>query len=119
MWAGSYMVLAPFFNPVYLAEVSATLNIITKGKFILGLAAGYRDKEFEVFNIKKINRHRRLREIVEIIRLLHSRNNVEYNGRYYQLKDVTIAPKPICEVPIWIGADTEKAVSLIPEFADV
>jgi alkanesulfonate monooxygenase SsuD/methylene tetrahydromethanopterin reductase-like flavin-dependent oxidoreductase (luciferase family) len=119
MVAGTYMCLAPFYNPVYLAEVSATLDVITNGKFILGLAAGYRDKEFEIFGIKKKNRHARLKEIVEILNKLFRENEVSYEGKYYKINKVQLSHKPLGNIPIWIGADTEGAISKIPEFADV
>ena len=70
MWVGTNLVLLPLHNPVGLAEVGAFLDVITGGRFLLGVGLGYRAEEFAVFGVSMAERVSRLVEGVEIIRRL-------------------------------------------------
>ncbi len=65
MWLGTNLVLLPLHNPVELAEVGAFLDMITGGRFLLGVGLGYRAEEFAVFGVSMAERVSRLVEGVE------------------------------------------------------
>ncbi|MDP6559514.1 MAG: LLM class flavin-dependent oxidoreductase [Candidatus Binatia bacterium] len=69
MYLGTAIFLRPLHHPVYVAEQTATLEILSGGKFLFGVGQGYRDGEFQSFGVEKRQRRERLAEGVQIIRM--------------------------------------------------
>jgi len=120
LYTGSAIFLLPLHHPLAIAEQTATLDIVSGGKFLFGVGQGYRDLEFESFGIRKKDRSRRMIEGVELIRKLWTEDDVEFQGEFFSIKAATIAPKPIRigGPPILAGADILKTVERVPSFAD-
>jgi alkanesulfonate monooxygenase SsuD/methylene tetrahydromethanopterin reductase-like flavin-dependent oxidoreductase (luciferase family) len=112
MTMGTAVFLLSMHNPVEAAELTATLDIITGGKFVFGVGQGYRDVEFDAFGIPKGSRGKRMEEAVTVIRRLWAEENVTWEGEHFHLKGVTINPKPVQHPgpPIWVGGDTLRSV---------
>src|SRR5579864_3168088 len=108
---GTFVLLMPLHHPLHVAEQAVTLDVLSNGRFDLGLGQGYRPQEFEGFNISRAERASRLREGVEIIRRVLSEDNVSYEGKHFTVRNVTLYPKPVQKphIPIWIGARSRKA----------
>ena len=81
------------------------LDIMSDGRFILGAAIGYRPDDFDLFHVALRNRGARLEEQVKLLHLLWSEDNVDFNGRFFQLSGATVEPKPLTPggPPIWLG----------------
>lgn len=120
MTLGTSSLLLSLLHPVDVAEQVANIDILCGGKFILGVSLGYREKEFQAFNVLKKERVGRLVEGVEIIRRLWTRDNVSFRGRHFNLNGVSINPKPLQRngPKIWVGADTEPGASRAGEIGD-
>ncbi len=120
MILGTSSLLLSLLNPVDVAEQAANIDILCGGKFILGVSIGYREKEFQAFNLSKGHRVGRLTEGVEIIRRLWTRDRVSFTGRYFNLDDVSINPKPLQRTgpEIWVGGDTEPGTFRAGEIGD-
>ncbi len=116
----STLVLLPYHNPVRIAELGATLDVLTGGQFRLGVGLGYRQKEYDVFGIERKDAPGRLTEGVEIIKRLWTEPSVDFDGEYFQLEDVSIRPQPIQDPrpPIWVGASNESSVRRGARIAD-
>ena len=112
MQLAATVILAPLHNPVDLAESIATLDAITGGRFIFGVGLGYREEEFRAFGIKRAERVPRLLESLEIIKRLWTEDQVEYQGRFYQVPLVTpsFRPTQVPHPPIWMAANHDGAV---------
>ena len=112
MTIGTAIYLLSLHNPVEAAELSATLDVITGGKFAFGVGQGYREVEFASFGIPRNDRGGRLDEAVAMIRRLWTEDNVDWQGDHFNLPGVTINPKPIQQPgpPIWVGGDTLRSV---------
>jgi alkanesulfonate monooxygenase SsuD/methylene tetrahydromethanopterin reductase-like flavin-dependent oxidoreductase (luciferase family) len=108
---GTFVLLMPLHHPLHVAENAATIDVLSNGRFDLGLGQGYVPSEFSGFNIPREERSRRLREGVEIVRRLFTEDHVTYEGKSYTVRDVTLYPKPVQRPypPIWIGARSRKA----------
>ena len=108
---GTFVLLMPLHNPLHVAEDAATIDVLSNGRFDLGLGQGYVPREFTGFNIPRGERSRRLREGVEIVRRLFTENNVTFEGKSYTVRDATLFPKPVQQPhpPIWIGARSRSA----------
>jgi alkanesulfonate monooxygenase SsuD/methylene tetrahydromethanopterin reductase-like flavin-dependent oxidoreductase (luciferase family) len=117
---GTNLILLPLHNPVEIAEIGAFMDILTGGKFLLGIGLGYRAEEFAIFGVPMAERVSRLSESVEIIRRLWTEDHVTHNGRHWQFADVSIRPRPLQtpRPPILIGAQVDAAIVRAAKISD-
>jgi alkanesulfonate monooxygenase SsuD/methylene tetrahydromethanopterin reductase-like flavin-dependent oxidoreductase (luciferase family) len=120
MWIGTNVTLLPLHNPVEIAEVAAFLDVITGGRFLLGVGLGYRPEEYEMYRVPMAERTSRLVEGVEIIKKLWSQERVTHRGRHWQLTDAAIAPRPLQKPrpPIIVGAQVEASIKRAAQIGD-
>jgi len=113
-------------NPALLAKMAATIDQISNGRLILGIGAGWYEREHEAFGwefpgVKE--RCDRLDEAVELIKTLFTaKGPVDYNGRYYKLDRAYFSPPCIQKphVPIMIGGNGEKrTLRTLARFGDI
>jgi alkanesulfonate monooxygenase SsuD/methylene tetrahydromethanopterin reductase-like flavin-dependent oxidoreductase (luciferase family) len=117
---GTNIMLLPLHNPVEAAEIGAFLDVITGGKFVLGVGLGYREEEFAVFGVPMKERVSRMSEGIEIIRRLWSEDVVTHRGRHWQLENVAIRPRPAQRPrpPILIAAQVDASIKRAAEISD-
>jgi alkanesulfonate monooxygenase SsuD/methylene tetrahydromethanopterin reductase-like flavin-dependent oxidoreductase (luciferase family) len=120
MELGTNVILLPLHNPMEVAEITAFLDVITGGKFQLGVGLGYRPEEFDMFGVPIKQRVSRLSEGVEIIRRLWTEDNVTHDGRHWQFENMTISPQPANKPrpPLLIGAQADAAVERAARISD-
>ncbi|HXZ87111.1 MAG TPA: LLM class flavin-dependent oxidoreductase [Candidatus Binataceae bacterium] len=108
---GTFVLLMPLHNPLHVAEDAATVDVLSNGRFDLGLGQGYVPREFSGFNVPREERSRRLREGVEVVRRAFTEENFTFEGRCYTVRDATLYPRPVQQPhpPIWIGARSRPA----------
>ncbi len=99
---GTDIVVLPFYHPVRVAEDMSMLDLISGGRAIFGAAIGYRPPEFELYDINLEDRGARYVEMLKIIRALWTEDQVEYKGRFFNIKGC-IEPRPAHPIPIWLG----------------
>jgi alkanesulfonate monooxygenase SsuD/methylene tetrahydromethanopterin reductase-like flavin-dependent oxidoreductase (luciferase family) len=78
--------------------MAAQVDIISRGRLLLGLGAGWQENEHEAYGIPfhtMRERLERLDEACEVIRSLWTRRRSDFKGRYYQLSDAPLDPKPV------------------------
>ena len=101
-------------NPALMAKMAATVDVVSHGRVMLGIGAGWNIREHEAYGWEFPSlreRSDRLEEACELIRMLfHSDGRVNFQGHYYKLKEAPFAPrgggdKPI---PIMVGGTGEK-----------
>ena len=109
-------------NPALLAKLAVTVDHLSNGRLEFGIGAAWAEIEHQMYGIEGLE-HRvgRLRESLEAIRSLWTRERTTLNGRYYHLKDAIGNPKPIQKPhpPIWIGAGGDQMLTVVARFADV
>ncbi|WP_334149094.1 dimethylsulfone monooxygenase SfnG [Hyphomicrobium sp.] len=91
-------VLPGIFHPGSLAKHGATADQIFNGRWSLHVASGWYRKEFDALGVSwppHDERYARSQEFVEILRGAWSRDNFSYSGKYWQIKDYTLKPKPL------------------------
>jgi alkanesulfonate monooxygenase SsuD/methylene tetrahydromethanopterin reductase-like flavin-dependent oxidoreductase (luciferase family) len=117
---GTNIVLLPLHNPMELAEIGAFLDVITGGRFHLGVGLGYRPEEFAMFSVPMAERVGRLVEGVEIIKRLWSEDRVTHKGRHWQLEGMTIRPRPAQRPrpPVMVAAHVDAAVERAGRIGD-
>ncbi len=100
LWIGTNVTLLPLHNPVELAEAGAFLDVITGGKFLLGVGLGYRPEEYQIFGVPMSERVSRFTEAVEIIRRLWSEDRVTHSGRHWEIQQCyNCTPPPAGAAP--------------------
>jgi probable F420-dependent oxidoreductase len=120
LYLGTSIFLLPLHNPVAVAEEVATLDILSGGRFLFGVGQGYREVEFRSFGVDRHSRRQLLVEAVQVVRRLWTEDEVSFEGRFFKLDRVSMAPKPIQRPgpPILVGADTLPSVARTPEIGD-
>jgi alkanesulfonate monooxygenase SsuD/methylene tetrahydromethanopterin reductase-like flavin-dependent oxidoreductase (luciferase family) len=105
---------------VHVAEDAATLDVLSGGRYVLGIGVGYRDAEFETFNVPLNERALRMNESIEIMRRLWSESRITYNGRIFRIDDLGIGLKPQRKggPPIWLAAVVDAAVRRAAQLGD-
>jgi probable F420-dependent oxidoreductase len=106
---GTMVLVLPLRNPAYFAKEWATLDLLSGGRSILGVGVGWHEEEFGLMGIPHKERGRRMDEMLELVTALWAGDNVTYAGKYYQVKNLTIDPKPAQKPhpPIWIGGGSQ------------
>ena len=110
----SSIVLVPFYHPTVLAKLTTTLDIASGGRLTLGIGVGGEyPVEFEAAGLKVNQRGRRSNECLEVLRKLWTEEHVAYQGRHFQLNDVTILPKPTQQPhpPVWVSGRRDAAMT--------
>jgi len=114
---GTYILLMPFQHPVRVAEDATCIDIWSNGRFDLGAGQGYAAGEFQALHIPRKERSARLAEGVELVRRLWIEENVTFEGRFTQVSDLTLSPKPVQQphIPLWIGARADRAIRRVAQ----
>jgi alkanesulfonate monooxygenase SsuD/methylene tetrahydromethanopterin reductase-like flavin-dependent oxidoreductase (luciferase family) len=116
-----------FRNPAVLAKMLATLDVLTKGRVICSLGAGWLKSEYEAYDVPFIEDHdERIvheREVALLLKELWSRpapDRVSFEGKHVRVRDLAFNPAPYQKPhpPIWIGGDSEPTVALAKEVAN-
>jgi FMNH2-dependent dimethyl sulfone monooxygenase len=120
---GTYVLCNQFRHPSLLAKMAATLDNVSGGRLDLGIGAGWLRNEHIAFGFgweKHSARVERLREAVAMVRKLWTENHVSYEGKYFQLKDATLEPKPLQKPhpPVWIGGNSYSIRKVVAEVGD-
>ena len=111
MQVAATVILVPLHNPVELAESIATLDAITNGKFVFGVGLGYREEEYTAFGVQPGERVGRFNEAMDLIKRLWSDEEVEFNGKYYNVPKTKISTRPVqSPPPIWVAANNDVAI---------
>ena len=106
------MLILTLHSPLRIAEEAAVLDIISGGRLTLGVAAGYREVEFEAMQVDYRTRGKRFVESLELLRLAWTGEPFTFTGEIFQLPEVVVRPKPIQRpgIPLWLGGTTEVAM---------
>lgn len=118
---GTFVLQPPYYNPMHLAEDVAMIDLMSKGRVVLGIGIGYHPDYFRLFGEPYAQRAGRFEESIEILRLAWSREKpFSYAGKHYQLDDVVLTPKPYQPggPPLWIGAAYPKAIERAGRLGD-
>lgn len=120
---GSSVLCQSYRSPGLLAKMVANLQWLTGGRFLFGLGAGWMEEEYKANNIdfpKPSVRIAQLEETIQIIRKLFTETPASFEGKYYQIKDAYLAPKPDPIPPLLIGGGGEQlTLRVVAKYADM
>lgn len=121
---GSYVFCNDYRHPVLLAREAATLDLLSEGRFELGMGAGVGASEFQQMGIPFDNagtRVGRLEEALQIMKRLFTEESVDYAGTYYTITQVRGYPKPAQKPrpPLLVAGAGERMLKLAAREADI
>ena len=146
-WSGSYTFKDPFFEPFVLfsylagltrkiefatgililpqrqtalvAKQAVTLDILSKGRFRLGVGNGWNEVEYIALEENFHNRGKRMEEQVALLRLLWTQPLVNFEGSWHKIPDAGLNPLPVQRpIPIWFGGTDDRALQRIARLGD-
>ena len=117
---GTSVILLPLYHPVHVAEDVITLDLVSKGRVILGVGIGYQPADFRAFAVAMEDRVTLFEESVEILRQCWAGEPFSFRGKHYTLEDVQIRPRPDQRPspPLWFGASVPAAARRAGRLAD-
>ncbi len=98
-------------HPAVLAKMAASVDHISQGRVVLGLGAGWQENEHRQYGVPFYTiaeRLARLDEACQVIKGLYREKSVSFDGKFYQLKEASLEPKPLGQLPLLIGGGGEK-----------
>jgi alkanesulfonate monooxygenase SsuD/methylene tetrahydromethanopterin reductase-like flavin-dependent oxidoreductase (luciferase family) len=109
---GTGVSLAPFYNPLRLAEEVALLDMLSGGRVNWGAGRGFERSEFKAFGIPGEESSSRFHETVDIVLKAWTSEKLTYEGKYYSYDAVEVLPKPLQKPhpPVWMAATSAPAI---------
>jgi alkanesulfonate monooxygenase SsuD/methylene tetrahydromethanopterin reductase-like flavin-dependent oxidoreductase (luciferase family) len=107
------------YHPAVLAQQASTLDILSNGRFILGIGAG-QAMNLDPYGITWKKPLERMVESVELIKKFWTKEKINHKGKYFNIKEAYLEPKPVAKPhpPIWVGGTYHKTLKYIGEKAD-
>jgi len=117
---GTSVLILAMRNPIVVAKEVAAIDILSRGRMVLGLGAGWMEKEFDFVGARFERRGSYLDESIRLMRTLWSDEVVNFNGRFFKISEGIFEPKPFQKggPPIWIGGNSESAIKRAARYGD-
>jgi probable F420-dependent oxidoreductase len=117
---GTGITLIPERNPLLLAKEISTLDLVSGGRFILGIGTGWLREETELMGGDFEHRWTQTREAIEVMKELWTKEEAEYHGRYFDFPPVKSYPKPVQQPhpPIVLGGMARNVLRRVVAHAD-
>src|SRR5437868_2019409 len=98
--------------PALLAKMSSCIDVISNGRLIVGMGAGWYQHEYEAYGYEYGDMPERLRQLgeaVQVLKAMWTQDRARFEGRYYRLRGAINEPKPLQKPhpPLWIGGGGE------------
>lgn len=109
---GTSVLVLPYRNPVNLAAETAALDVLSDGRLVLGVGAGWMQEEFRALGVDPAERGPRTDEHIRALRTLWTEDPATFDGRFTRFENIVLATTPRSEggPPIWVGGNTGVAL---------
>ena len=118
MTIGTNVLLLPMHHPLRVAEDAAVADLVSGGRFVLGVGQGYVQHEFETLGYERKYRPSLFEEGIEVIRQALEEGRTGYEGKRWRFEDLPFEPRPKDKLPIYIGAFADPAIDRAARLAD-
>ena len=115
------VMIIPYRKPILTAKMLATLDMLSKGRLILGAGVGWMEEEFQAMGLDTYKERGAVTdEYLQLYKELWTKESPSFNGKYYQISDSGFEPKPAQKPhpPIWIGGHTGPAIRRAAKYGD-
>lgn len=115
---GSDIVVLPLHHPVAVAEEAALADVVSGGRFVLGVGLGWMQSEYDGFGVPYRQRARIYENSIGVIRRLLAGETVSDEASHHKFRAVRIRPQPVHPIPLWMGAVADVALPRVARLAD-
>ncbi|TDV41008.1 TIGR03619 family F420-dependent LLM class oxidoreductase [Actinophytocola oryzae] len=115
---GSNILNTPWYPPAVLARALTTLDVLSGGRLVPGLGAGWSPEEFEAVNVPLNERGARLDETLDVLEQLWTADPAEYEGRHWRLPATRATLKPTRRPPVYLAGFAPAAMRRVARRAD-
>jgi probable F420-dependent oxidoreductase len=117
---GTAVLVLPHRNAVVTAKTVATIDVLSRGRVILGVGVGWMEEEFNALNASFAQRGPLSDEAVAVMKELWTSEHPHFEGKFHRFPEVACEPRPVQKPhpPIWIGGHTGPALRRIVEYGD-
>ncbi|SDK68488.1 probable F420-dependent oxidoreductase, Rv2161c family [Nonomuraea maritima] len=113
------IIILPQRQTALVAKQAAEIDLLTSGKFRLGVGLGWNAVEYEALGEDFSNRGKRMEEQVELLRRLWTEESLTFEGDYHRVTGAGLAPLPVQQpIPLWFGGQSPRAYERIGRLAD-
>ena len=104
--------IAAYRNPFLAAKSVLSLDLLSGGRAIIGVAAGYLRPEFGALGVEFDERNELLDECIDVMRKAWTEDEVAIEGTHFRSRGVTMRPRPVAQPhpPIWVGGNSKAAI---------
>jgi alkanesulfonate monooxygenase SsuD/methylene tetrahydromethanopterin reductase-like flavin-dependent oxidoreductase (luciferase family) len=111
---GPLVACVGFHPPGLIAKMASTIDEISRGRLVLGVGAGWNEREFKAFGIPYDRRVSRFAEAFTIIRRALAGERFSFEGTYHSVEDLELLPRP-GKIPLMIGSNGPRMLSIAAE----
>ncbi len=117
---GTGVCLVPQHHPISLAKRVATLDLLSGGRFIFGVGAGWNEEEMGNHSVRPSQRWRLMRESILAMKAIWTQDEAQFHGRLVRFDPIWSWPKPVQKPhpPIWIGGSGPNVLRRVVEYGD-
>jgi probable F420-dependent oxidoreductase len=116
---GTAVLVLPYHHPILLAKALATVDVLSGGRLVVGVAGGWLAEEFALLGVPFAERGARTDEALAVMRALWTEERVTFHGRWTRLDDAAFFPKPLQQpLPVWIGGSSPAALRRVARAGD-
>lgn len=113
------ILILPQRQTVLVAKQAAEIDVLSGGRFRLGVGIGWNDVEYQALNENFRNRGKRSEEQIAVLRALFTEPSVTFHGRYHHIEAAGINPLPVQQpMPIWIGGSSDETLRRVARMGD-
>jgi len=112
------ILILPQRQTVLVAKQAAEIDLLSSGRFVLGVGTGWNFVEYESLAVPYAGRGRRLDEQVEVLRRLWTHDIVDFEGELHRIDRAGLKPRPESPIPIWFGGFHELAIERAARIGD-
>jgi len=116
----TYIYVLPYRNPFLTAKSVASLDAVSGGRFIFGVAVGYLGAEFKALGVAFEERNELADEAIRAMKVAWTEAGIHFEGRHFSARGHTALPRPVQKPhpPIWVGGNSKQAIRRAVEFGD-
>jgi probable F420-dependent oxidoreductase len=112
------ILILPQRETAVVAKQAATLDVLSHGRFRLGVGVGWNKVEYVALNQDFHTRGQRIEEQVDVLRQLWTNELITYNGRWHTIPDAGLNPRPKHPIPIWFGGHADAVLRRVAKMGD-
>ena len=115
------VLIVPHRNPLIAAKSLATLDLLSKGRLVVGVGVGWMREEFQALGLPPFEERGAVTdEYIRAFKVLWTEDDPHFEGKYISFDDISFLPKPVQKPhpPIWVGGESRPALRRTAELAD-